>query len=72
MHVRFSRHAKNEMRLYEILSTDVESALANPSHAGVDDKGNLRIAGPDGGGRAIIVIVADDDPDFVITTFPDD
>lgn len=72
MHVRFSRHAKNEMRLYEILPTDVESVLANPSQVGIDDKGNPRIAGLDSGGRAIIAIVADDNPDFVITTFPDD
>jgi hypothetical protein len=28
--------------------------------------------GPDANGRAIIVVVADDDPEFVITTFPDD
>lgn len=72
MHVRFSRHAKNEMRLYKILPTDVESVLSSASQVGTDDKGNPRIAGLDSGGRAIIVIAADDDPDFVITTFPDD
>jgi hypothetical protein len=35
-------------------------------------KGNPRLGGLDANGRAIIVVVADDDPDFVITTFPDD
>jgi hypothetical protein len=30
------------------------------------------LTGPDANGRAIIVVVAGDDPDFVITTFPND
>jgi hypothetical protein len=38
----------------------------------VDPRGNPRHTGPDANGRVIIVVVADDDPDFVITTFPDD
>jgi hypothetical protein len=70
--VRFSRHAKNEMRLYKITTADVESVVAAPSSTGRDARGNLRLGGLDANGRAIIVVVADDDPDFVITTFPDD
>lgn len=69
--VRFSRHAKNEMRLYGITPADVGTAVAAPTEAGSDARGNPRLTGPDGSGRAIIVVV-DDDPDFVITTFPDD
>jgi hypothetical protein len=70
--VRFSRHAKNEMRLYKITAADIESVVAAASSTGHDVKGNPRLGGPDANGRAIIVVVADDDPDFVITTFPDD
>lgn len=70
--VRFSRHAKNEMRLYGIARSDVEAVVAAPRAAGEDTRGNRRLTGPDANGRAIIVVVADDDPDFVITTFPDD
>jgi hypothetical protein len=37
----------------------------------VDDKGNSRLTGSDGEERAIIVVIAGDDPAFVITTFPE-
>jgi hypothetical protein len=70
--VRFSRHAKNEMRLYKITPADVNSVVTAPIATGEDARGNRRLTGPDANGRAIIVVVADDDPDFVITTFPDD
>lgn len=70
--VRFSRHAKNEMRLYKITPADVAAVVASPVVAGVDARGNPLLTGPDAHGRAIIVVVADDDPGFVITTFPDD
>lgn len=70
--MRFSRHAKNEMRLYRITAADVQAVVATPASIGEDARGNRRVTGPDANGRAIIVVVADDDPDFVITTFPDD
>jgi hypothetical protein len=70
--VRFSRHAKNEMRLYGISRADIEEAVARPRLIGADERGNPRLTGLDREGRAIIVVIADDDHDFVITTFPDD
>jgi hypothetical protein len=70
--MRFSRHAKNEMRLYGITPADVGAVVAAPIVSGLDVRGNPRLTGPDANDRAIIVVVADDDPDFVITTFPDD
>ena len=70
--MRFSRHAKNEMRLYGITRADVGAVLAAPAARALDARGNPRLTGPDANGRAIIVVVADDDPNFVITTFPDD
>lgn len=70
--VRFSRHAKNEMRLYKITPADVAAVIGAPVTASLDDRGNRRLTGPDTKGRAMIVVIADDDPDFVITTFPDD
>ncbi len=70
--MRFSRHATNEMRLYGITPADVVAVIAAPAAAGVDGRGNPRLTGPDASGRAIVVVVADDDPDFVIMTFPDD
>jgi hypothetical protein len=72
MRVRFSRHAKNKMRLYGILAADVEWVATRPSKIAVDERGNLCLTRLDGTGRAIIAVIASDDPDFVITTFPED
>jgi len=60
------------MRLYGISRRDVEVAMAAPLLRDCDERGNSRLTGLDSRGRAIIVVIADDDPDFVITTFPDD
>jgi hypothetical protein len=67
--VRFSRHARNEMRLYAISAQDVEEAVANPTGRTLDERSNCRLAGEAGDGRPILVVVAGDDPDFVITVF---
>lgn len=70
--MRLSRHAKNEMRLYGISRPDVEAAISGSVLKDIDEHGNSRLTGLDRAGRAIIVVVADDDPNFVITTFPED
>ncbi len=67
--MRLSRHAKNEMRLYGISVADVEATLANPSAPESDGRGNARLAGETGDHRPILVVIARDDPDFVITVF---
>jgi hypothetical protein len=67
--MRLSRHAKNEMRLYGISRDDVESALASSAKRERDDRGNTRLRGETGDGRRILVVVAQDDPAFVITVF---
>lgn len=60
------------MRLYGICLSDIEAALSRPILDGTDEDGNRRLSGLDADERAIIVVIAGDDPDFVITTFPDD
>jgi hypothetical protein len=67
--MRFSRHAKNEMRLYRIGADDVEATVVSPSSRELDERGNVRLVGETGDGRPILVVVAGDDPDFVITVF---
>jgi hypothetical protein len=57
------------MRLYGISPQDVEEALANPAGRTTDERANTRLAGKAGDGRPILVVVAGDDPDFVITVF---
>ena len=66
---RLSRHARNEMRLYGIERGDVEAIISNPVHRELDVRGNARLAGQTGDGRPILVVVAGDDPEFVITVF---
>ena len=60
------------MRLYGISDRDVEAVTSVPLLEAVDECGNPRLTGFDLDGRAIIVVIAGDDPDFVITTFPGD
>lgn len=68
--MKLSRHAKNEMRLYGIASEDVEGTISGPMSSTTDDRGNARLLGRTGDGRPILVVVAHDDPAFVITVFP--
>ena len=59
------------MRLYEILASDVESVVMRPVQEDMDERGNLCLTGLNRSGRAIIVVLAGDDPEFVITMFPE-
>jgi len=60
------------MRFYGISRTDVDAAIRRVMSEDADERGNIQLTGTDLGGRAIIVVIAADDSDFVITTFPDD
>jgi hypothetical protein len=57
------------MRLYRISSEDVEATVADPAEQAADERGNARLSGDTGDGRPILVVVAKDDPNFVITAF---
>ena len=57
------------MRLYGIALDDVESAAGDPAARDVDERGNTRLTGRPWTVRLILVVVAGDDPDFVITVF---
>jgi hypothetical protein len=46
--------------------------MAHPTAVHFDQGGKTRLTGFDRAGRAIIVVVARDDSNFVITTFPSD
>jgi hypothetical protein len=67
--MRLGRHARNEMRLYGISRQDVEATVAGPAARELDDRGNARLLGETADGRPMLVVVAGDDPDFVITVF---
>lgn len=57
------------MRLYRIDAQDVETTINEPTSRESDDRGNARLTGETADGRPILVVVAADDPDFVITAF---
>lgn len=67
--MRFSRHVANEMRLYRVSRDDVEATMTSPAARALDERGNNRLAGKTSDGRPILVVVAGDDPDLVITVF---
>lgn len=68
--MKLSRHARNEMRLYGISADDVAAVIASPDAREVDERGSARLTAEVGDGRRILVVVAGDDPSFVITVFP--
>lgn len=60
------------MRLYGIRPDDIEAVVASPANTQFDQSGNWRLTGLANDRRAIIVVLASDEPSFVITTFPND
>ena len=65
--MRLSRHARNRSRLYRIQSAEIELIVAGGRLIDFDARGNPRIAAVVADGREILVVVALDNPDLVIT-----
>lgn len=64
---RFTRHAKNRMRLYKVTREEAEAIVAGAITTGADSCGNLILIGIIEDGRKISIVVALDDPGLVIT-----
>lgn len=58
------------MRLYGISAEDVEAVVGAPAARELDEHGNTRLTAEASDGRRILVVVAGNDPGFVITVFP--
>jgi hypothetical protein len=69
--VIFTHHAKNNLRLYKATVREVESVVRNPTGKDSDERGNPRYRGSIAG-RRYCVVVALDDPDVIITHFPEE
>jgi hypothetical protein len=67
--VQFSHHAKNQLRLYGGTDEDVETVVRSGSGKGFDPRGNPMYRGFIGG-RLTVIVIAADDPNYVITVFP--
>jgi hypothetical protein len=62
MEIRFSRHAKNKLRLYKLNPEDIEEAIKNGERLNQGDKresrfGNLRVIWVVIGSYALVVTV---------------
>ncbi len=66
--MRFKRHAKNKLRWIKGTRQEAESVVENPIGKDFDGKGNALYFGYVAG-VPVWVVVADDDPEFVITVF---
>jgi hypothetical protein len=64
--VRLSRHAKNEIRRFKATVAEVERVIAHPIRVDRDPFGRPRYTGYIGGTR-VRVVIALDEPDFVVT-----
>lgn len=67
--MRFSRHAKNKMRLYRLSRPEVAAIIAAGTVGRVDKDGRPIFVGESGDGRLIEVVMALDAPNYVITVF---
>ena len=67
--MRFSRHAKNRMRLHGLAPEEVAAIARAATPATRDSRGRPIFAGRIADGRQIEVVMALDEPDFVITVF---
>ena len=66
--MRFSRHAKNKLRLYGVTPDEVLEIISSANQAGEDWRGNQRYIGKIGG-LSICVVRAYDDLTTVITVY---
>jgi len=55
------------MRRGRIWPRTVEEIVISPEHRRIDDKGNPIAVGRDSTGRTLEIVLALDDPDYVIT-----
>ena len=67
--MKFTRHARNEMRLYRVSAAEAQRIAAEPVDEELDHDDNVRRRGLSEDGREIVVVVAGDDPNLVITLF---
>ena len=67
--MRFSRHAKNRMRLYRVSRAEVAASVAAGRVGRFDEGGKPIFVGKSRDGRVIKVVMALDAPNYVITVF---
>jgi len=62
-----TRHAANRCRLYRIALGEIERIVRTGKALEPDMRGNRRILGAAADGRELIIVVALDNPELVIT-----
>jgi len=65
--VRYSRHAKNRMRLYGVNRAEIAEVVLSGWIVGADSRGLPIFEGETRDGRSMQVVMAVDVPNFVVT-----
>lgn len=68
--LRLSRHARRRMQLYGITADQIDRAVHEPVVEVTDDHGGRRCYAAHPTHRYIRVILAADDPEFVVSVHP--
>lgn len=66
--MRFTRHARQRLKLYRVTRDQAEAIAASGALTGHDARGNPRRTGAVDA-RAIVVVIALDNPDLIITLY---
>ncbi len=66
--MRFTRHARQRLKLYRVTHDQAEAIAASGTPADPDAKGNPRRTGAVDA-RTIVVVIALDNPDLIITLY---
>lgn len=68
--MEIGRHTKRRMRLCHLTPADLAAAITNPIRVSRDRDGNPACWGPHQTHRYVRVVVAADNPDFIISAHP--
>lgn len=66
--MRFTRHARQRLKLYRVTRDRAEAIAASGALTGHDARGNPRRTGAVDA-RTIVVVIALDNPDLIITLY---
>lgn len=66
--MRFTRHARQRLKLYGVTRDQAEAVAASGALTGHDARGNPRHTGAVEA-RTIVVVIALDNPDLIITLY---
>lgn len=67
--VKLTRHARNRQRLYRLTAAEIGLILRHGEPLEPDGRGNPRVVGFSADLRWIVVVIAADNPELIVTLF---